>query len=82
MVTGEKTAERYLNAGKFSVEGGDVVMIFTDGFENYIKIKEFAELFSAWPKNLKSQLKKIIRHKSTDDPNSFGRERTLIAIKF
>ncbi|MBI2052270.1 MAG: protein phosphatase 2C domain-containing protein [Candidatus Sungbacteria bacterium] len=82
VVTGEKAAERYLNFGKFSVEGGDVVMIFTDGFENYLKIKEFAELFLAWPKNLKSRLKKITRHKSTDDPNSFGRERTLIAIKF
>lgn len=82
VVTGEKAAERYLNTGKFAVAAGEVVMIFSDGFENYLKLGEFTKLFLNWPRGLKSKLKKITRHKAVDDPSSFGRERALIAIKF
>ncbi|MFY9493228.1 MAG: protein phosphatase 2C domain-containing protein [Minisyncoccia bacterium] len=82
VVTGEQKAERYLNCGKFTAGEGDAVLLFTDGFGNYLKLGEFVKLFLSWPRGLKSKLKKITRHKSVDDPNNFGRERTLIAIKF
>lgn len=82
VATGEKAAERYLNTGKFAVAAGEVVMVFSDGFENYLKLGEFTKLFLSWPRGLKSKLKKITRHKAVDDPGNFGRERTLIAIKF
>lgn len=82
VVTGEKSAERYLSTGKFSVNEGDVVMLMSDGFENYLKVKEFVRLFMTWPKGIRSRLKQITRSKSIDNPSDFGRERTLIAIKF
>ncbi len=82
VVTGEKAAERYLNCNKFTVDKGDAVLLFTDGFENYLKVGEFVDLFLNWPRSLRSKLKKITRHKSINDPNNFGRERALIAIKF
>ena len=81
VITGEKEAERYLRLGKFSVQKGDVVMIFTDGFENYVKLERFAKLFLDWPKNIKTEFKKITNQKSTEDPDKFGRERTIIAVK-
>ena len=81
VITGEKEAERYLNFGKFEVEEGDVVMVLTDGFENYIKMEDFTKLFSEWPKNIKTEFKKITNQKSTEDPDKFGRERTIIVVK-
>lgn len=81
VITGEKKAERYLKFGKFAVEDGDVIMILTDGFENYIKEKDFVELFLEWPKKIKSKFKKITDQKSIESPNEFGRERTIIVVK-
>jgi hypothetical protein len=81
VITGEKEAEKYLFFGKLAVEEGDVIMIFTDGFENYIKIKHFIELFLKWPKNIESKFKRITKQKSIENPNDFGRERTIIAVK-
>ncbi len=81
VITGEKEAERYLQFGKFEVEDGDLVIILTDGFENYIKMESFVKLFLYWPKDIKSKFKKITKQKSIEDPNNFGRERTIIAIK-
>ena len=81
VITGEKESERYLKIGKFAVEDGDVVIVLTDGFENYIKMESFVKLFLYWPKDIKSKFKKITKQKSIEDPNNFGRERTIIAIK-
>lgn len=81
VITGEKEAEKYLKFGKFEVEAGDLILIFTDGFENYVKTKEFIDLFLEWPKDIKSKFKKITGQKSIENPNEFGRERTIIAVK-
>ena len=55
VANGEKTAERYFKCGKFIAKDGDVVMLITDGFENYVKLENFVKLFLDWPKNIKSK---------------------------
>lgn len=81
VANGEKAAERYFKCGKFSVEDGDVVLLITDGFENYIELPDFIKLFLDWPSDIKQRFKKITDQKSIEDPNGFGRERTIIAVK-
>lgn len=81
VITGGKEAEGYLKFGKFATEQGDVIMIFTDGFENYVKEKDFIELFLEWPENIRSKFKETTSVKSVESPNEFGRERTIIAVK-
>lgn len=82
VVTGEKAAERYLHRGKFTVNKGDTVFIFSDGFENYINQADFVKIFAEWPRDLTKKIKTYTANKSLQDPNNFGRERTLIALKF
>lgn len=82
VITGEKNSEKYLNFGKFTAAEGDVIFLITDGFENYFGLKNFVKLFLDWPKDLKSKFKKLTGDQAVADPDKFGRERTLIAIKF
>lgn len=82
VVTGEKSAERYLNFGQFEVKNGDVVFILTDGFENYINLPEFIQLFNKWPRDLDRRVKSFVAKKSIRNPRDYGHEKTIIAIKF
>lgn len=80
VVTGERIAEQYLNKGSILVGSGDLIFLFTDGFEEYLRLPEFIKLFKSWPKKLKSNLEKITRKMSKKDPDKFGQERSLITI--
>jgi hypothetical protein len=82
VITGEEAAKRYLNYGKFSAEGDDMVAILTDGFENYIILPEFLSLFRQDWNNLESRVKQFTNIKSKESPEKFGHERTLIMILF
>jgi len=81
VITGEKNAVRYLNSGSFLISLGDMVAIFTDGFENYIKLPEFVDLFVSWPEDLEAQVKSFTSQKSQENLKDFGQERSLIVIK-
>ena len=81
VITGEPNASTYLSSGKFEVHDGDLVLLITDGFEEYIKLPEFISLTNSWPDDLESKLKNFTRVKAKEDPNKFGREKTLIARK-
>lgn len=81
VVTGEKIAEKYLNCGKFAVEAGDMIAVLSDGFENYMKLPEFIDMFKKWQNGLGNQVKRFTAKKSLSDPKNFGHERTLIVVK-
>jgi len=80
VVSGQERARNYLNRGALDVGEGDLVFLYTDGFENYFETKEFIELFRAWPENLGKKIDEIISKKSKEDLKKFGAEKTLIAI--
>jgi hypothetical protein len=81
VVTGEKTVEKYLNCGKFPIEAGDMIAVLSDGFENYMKLPEFIDMFKKWQNDLENQVKRFTAKKSLADPKKFGHERTLIVVK-
>lgn len=81
VITGEKTAEKYLNYGRFLVGAGDMIAVLSDGFENYMKLPEFIDIFKKWQGDLEDQIKRFTAKKSLVDPKSFGHERTLVVVK-
>jgi len=80
VVTGEESAKFYLNTGVLNLNAGDLIFLYTDGFENYFDLKEFINIFKLWPENIEYQLEKIISEKAKADPAKYGSEKTLIAI--
>jgi serine/threonine protein phosphatase PrpC len=86
VLTGEEAALRYLETDSVNLEEGDIVLIYTDGFEEYDKLKEFLDIFMRWEKNDKrkteSALKKFSKEKAEKDESKFGHERTLIAVRY
>lgn len=80
VITGEETAIRYLNYGKFNVNNGNIVAVLTDGFENYIILPEFLSLFGQDWSNIESRVRQFTDIKSKENPEKFGHERSLIAI--
>ncbi len=82
VITGEKAAVKYLNTGSFTPAEGELAMLMTDGFEHYLGLPEFVDLFKRWPGDLEAQVRRFTAEKALGDPRNFGLERTLIAIRF
>lgn len=81
VITGEENAVRYLSGGSFLINSGDIIAIFTDGFENYMKLPEFIDLFVSWPDDLEAKVRQFTSQKSQENPKEFGQERSLITVK-
>lgn len=79
---GEDSAGLYLNTGVLKVKSGDLIFVYTDGFENYFNLKGFIEIFRLWPEDLDSKLEVIISEKSKKDPKKYAAEKTLIAASY
>lgn len=82
VVTGEPAAEKYLHEGKIICMSGETLLLFTDGFEEYVKLPEFLSVFREWPDNIEIWIREFCKKKAGQDVERFGHERTLIAVKF
>jgi len=80
VITGEKEALMYLSQGKYSVKSGDIFAVFTDGFQEYMKLPEFVSLLSKRSTDIELHIRKFTAIKAKENPKRFGHERTLIAI--
>jgi hypothetical protein len=80
VVTGENAASVYLNDGSMEFKENSTVFIYTDGYEDYIRIPEFISRFLVWDSDLESQVRKSEIEKNTENIK-YGRERTLIVVK-
>ena len=80
VVDGEESAIAYLNTGVVDLSEGDLVFVYTDGFENYFGNNDFINIFTAWPADLKNKLENFIAKKTAEDQSKYGREKTTLAI--
>lgn len=80
VVTGEEIAKRYLNLGTFKVKKDDFIAVFTDGFEDYMKLSEFRAIFYKEFDDLDKRAKDFAQLKIAEDPDKFGHERSLIIV--
>lgn len=82
VATGEEAAENYLNTGSFPVTEGDLVFLYTDGFEHYFDLPDFLDLFRRSPHAIKKELSQFSDEKAQENGALYAHDRTLIALKF
>ena len=76
-LTGEKNAEYFIKSGVVNLSKGDLIAVYTDGFAQTIKNKQFIELIY---KNNLSELLALDKILSKQNYRKYGKERTLVAI--
>lgn len=80
-LTGEKTAEDFMNFGEIGLSKGDLIVFYTDGFEDTVQHKKFFKTIYQKDENLTDQhFVPYTLSLAKQDYHKFGRERTLIAI--
>lgn len=80
-LTGEKSAEHFMNFGEIKLSKGDLIVFYTDGFEATVQHKNFFSIIYQNSISLMDQ--KFIPFSLTlekKDHDKYGKERTLIAI--
>jgi hypothetical protein len=82
VVTGEAAALKYLNVGNVEVQKGDLMFLVSDGFEPYLSLPEFVELFRKWPADLESQVRAKTIEMGQKDPGRYAHERSIVAVSF
>jgi serine/threonine protein phosphatase PrpC len=81
VITGEDSACVYLNTGSFTLKKGFLILIYTDGYENYIPLSEFVKTFNNWTDDIDTRFDDFILQKSREDSNLYGREKTIVAVE-
>lgn len=80
VINGEEHMTDHIESGVLSLNENDRVFIFTDGFEHYVKLPEFLEIFKSDDGGFKDKMDNLSEKMNLVDPEKFGHERTLISI--
>lgn len=81
VLTGEKTATAFMNFGEVKLDKKDLIVFYTDGFEDTIKRKDFFK--KIYSNTMVPASNSFLRYTSSlakKDYHKFGRERTLISV--
>lgn len=80
-LTGEKTADQFINFGETNIKKGDLIVFYSDGFEDTINQNDF---FTNIYRNIISknndEFLEYTNQLANENYAKFGRERSLIAI--
>jgi serine/threonine protein phosphatase PrpC len=77
-ITGEKEADYFMRHGSIKLDKDDIVVVYSDGFSNFLSIPKFADLLFQF--NIKD-FEYYVEKQSTIDYELFGKEKTLIIMK-
>lgn len=79
-LTGEPTAERFMDFGTFDLASGDLIVAYSDGLSDIITQPEFfSRLNQRDPAAIDAALLPYLEHLASQDTWAFGKERTLVA---
>lgn len=84
VLNGEAKAMKYLDSGVVQLNTGDLIVVGTDGYEHNIKVKSFIKLLREIikeKKGAKSKLRELEKILIKKNPDKYGHERTLLAVK-
>ena len=82
VLTGEKEAEQFIYTGELRLDKDDLVVFYTDGFEPVLEDFSFFKSLYQNDENVIGQgLLEFDKQMTTKDPDKYGKERTLIAVK-
>ena len=77
-LTGEENAIKFIRTGKVSLEKDDIVVIYTNGFTNFLHLDDFIKLIINFDKY---KFEEYVNNKSLTDCEKFGKDKTLIIMK-
>jgi len=80
-LTGEKDATKFMNFGEVKLNKGDLVVFYTDGFEDIVQHKKFfSTIYQKTESLIDQSFTPFNLSLAKQDPNKFGKERSLIAV--
>jgi hypothetical protein len=82
VINGEERMIEYIENEIFNLEDKDRVLIFTDGFEHYVRNPDFLNIFNEEGSDLKEKIKEFSNKMNLKDPEKYGHERSLIVVGF
>lgn len=77
-ITGEKDAISFIKDGSLELDREDVVIVYTDGFANFLHKKEFIDLLLEFRSN---EFEKYVNEKSESDYEKYGKEKTIVIMR-
>ena len=77
-LTGEETAIYFIKSGQVNITKDDIVILYSDGFNNFLYDKELINNIINFNKE---ELEKYISIKSKENYNKYGLEKTIIIYK-
>ena len=77
-ITGESEALSFIKSGKVKIEKGDLILVYSDGFSNFLHEKDFINEIKNFNK---VSFEEYVNNKSITDYDSYGKEKTIVLYK-
>lgn len=78
-ITGEDSAIRFIRTGKVELSEGDMVLLYSDGFYNFLHEKDFiSQILNFREENFE----KYVEEKSQNECGKYGGEKTIVLYRF
>lgn len=78
-LTGEESAIKFIKSGSLEIVQGDIVIVYSDGFVNFLHNQEFIKHILDFNK---SEFESYINTTSLIDNKKYGQEKTILLYKF
>ena len=78
-LTGEKQAEKFIRIGSLSLNKGDIIVVYSDGFMNFLHNNSFIKHILNFNKD---EFEQYVEKKSNTDYDKYGKEKTIILLKY
>ena len=77
-LTGEESAINFIRSGQLTIEDGDIIIVYSDGFNYYLSDDEFIKNIINFNRE---SFEKYVEEKSKEDFEKYGKEKTLVIFK-
>lgn len=82
VINGEERMVNHLEKGTWKLEPGDLIFVYTDGYAYYMEDQAFLEIFADWDKDPEQSIDAYSMEANAKDLYKYGRERSLIVVRF
>ena len=80
-LTGEVAAKKYIKTGFFTLDDDDIVIVYTDGFTNYLYENEFYNNLCELINGNKISFENYLETMGNKDYKKYGKEKTMVVMK-
>ena len=80
-ITGESEFEYYLKEGSLKLNNSDIVIVYSDGFSNYLFDKDFYNNLISLINGDNSNFQNYLEKMGNNDYRKYGKEKTLVVMK-